>query len=100
MIVTAALAWWDERPEDLVDCVKGMANVADRVIALDGAYRRYPAATITSPADQAEAIASTAADVGLDCLILTPDRLWAGQLEKRTYLVQAAAVQSDWIVVV
>jgi len=100
MIVTAALCWWNERPADLIECVRGMANIADRVVALDGAYRRHPQATVTSPTNQAKAIRRTAAEVGLACLILAPDRLWAGQIEKRTYLLSMAAVASDWIVVV
>lgn len=100
MNITAALAWWDEEPAELADCIRGIANIADRVVALDGAYRRYPGATITSPPEQAKVIEETAAEVGLECLILEPDRLWAGQLEKRTYLVNAAAVNADWIVVV
>lgn len=100
MIVTAALAWWDERPADLAACIRGMANIADRVVAVDGAYRRYPGATVTSPQRQADTIRKTAAKVGLDCRIIAPDRLWAGQLEKRTFLLNEAAKGSDWIVVV
>lgn len=100
MKITAALAWWDERPSDLAECIRGMANIADRVVAYDGAYRRYPNGTAVSDPDQYAAIRQTAAEVGLECLILTPDRLWAGQLEKRTYLYNAAAINSDWVVVV
>ena len=42
MIVTAALCWWNELPEDLDRCIRAAALIADRVVALDGAYRRYP----------------------------------------------------------
>lgn len=100
MIVTAALCWWNEKPEDLERCVAGVAQVADRIVALDGAYRRYPDATPCSNPEQADAIRKAARKHDLDCLILTPDRLWAGQVEKRTYLLNAAGVGSDWIVVV
>ena len=100
MIITAALCWWDETPEVLADCIRGIANVADRVVALDGAYRRFPGGTAASDPSQAEAIRATAQEAGLDCLVLTPDRLWAGQLEKRTLLYQMAAIGSDWVVVV
>ena len=100
MIVTAALSWWNEPLADLEAAVRSMANIADRVVALDGAYRRFPGATITSPPEQAEVIRRTAAEVGLECLVLEPDRLWAGQLEKRTYLYNLAAIGSDWIMVV
>ncbi len=100
MNVTAALCWWNERPEDLARCVRGVANIADRIVALDGAYRRYPGATVTSDRRQREAIRKTAEEMGLECLILEPDRLWAGQIEKRSHLLALAAVGSDWIVTV
>lgn len=100
MTITAALCWWNERPEDLVRCVRGVANIADRLVALDGAYVRYPGATIRSDPRQGEAIRRAAEAAGLDCLVVVPDRLWAGQVEKRSHLLALAAVGSDWIVTV
>jgi hypothetical protein len=100
MIVTAALCWWDEPVHKLEMTVRSWANIADRVVALDGAYRRFPGASIRSDPAQAEAIRRTAEKAGLECLVLAPDRLWAGQLEKRTFLYQLAAIGSDWVLVV
>lgn len=100
MIVTAALIWYDERPADLERCVRGMATIADRVIAVDGAYRRYPDAAISSPKEQADVIFQTAKDIGLDCMVHIPTRLWAGQVEKRSFTLVHAAAQSDWLAVV
>ena len=100
MKVTAALCWFDERPSDLEACVTGIANIADRVVAVDGAYRRFPGGEPSSPPSQAKTIRRVATDLGMECLISTPDRLWAGQLEKRTFLYQTAALGSDWVVVV
>lgn len=100
MIVTGVLAWWDEPPELLDACIRGLGAVADRVVAVDGAYRRYPGATITSPPEQAAAIRDAAKAVGLDCLVLEPDRLWVGQVEKRSFTLNAGAVGSDWLAVV
>jgi hypothetical protein len=100
VIVTAALAWWDEPPETLDACIRSVAAVADRVVAIDGAYSRYPDATVTSPAGQAEAIRAAAEAAGMECLVLQPDRLWRGQVEKRTALLSLAAAGSDWIAVV
>jgi hypothetical protein len=100
MIVTGALCWWNERPEDLDACVRGLGNVADRVVALDGAYQRYPEATVHSPEDQLDAIREAARAANLDCLIVQPDRLWAGQVEKRSNLLALAGVGSNWIVTV
>jgi hypothetical protein len=98
--VTGALCWWNERPADLDRCIRGVATIADRVVALDGAYRRYPGATVRSDPAQATAIRRACEKAGIGCLILEPDRLWAGQIEKRSHLLALAAVGSDWIVTV
>ena len=99
-IVTASLVWWDEPPETLRECVLGAARVCDRIVAVDGAYRRYPGATGTSPPEQAAAISEAARDAGIECLVVSPDRLWAGQVEKRTHALALAAIGSDWVAVV
>jgi hypothetical protein len=77
-----------------------MATIADRLVAVDGAYARYPGATKGSPIDQVEAIAEAANEVGIEVVGVFPDRLWAGQVEKRSYALQKAAEDSDWIAVV
>lgn len=100
LVITAALCWWNERPIDLDRCIRGVAQIADRLVALDGAYVRYPGATIASDAKQHKAIRDACRKYGLECLILVPDRLWAGQIEKRSQLLAMAAVGSDWIVTV
>lgn len=96
MIVTAALNWWNEPIEMLTAAVASVAAVADRIVALDGAYRRYPKATIASDPAQAEAIRSVALDNGIEPLVVKPNRLWAGQIEKRTELMRLASDGSDW----
>lgn len=100
MIVTAALIWYDERLEELEACVRGMANIADRVVAVDGAYRRYPGAKAASPPEQAELIRSTAADVGMEAKIHVPRHSWAGQVEKRSFVLSMASIDTDWIAIV
>lgn len=100
MLITGALCFWNERPEDLDACVRGLANIADRVIALDGAYVRYPNATPRSSDAEVAAIREAATAVGLGCLVLQPDRLWAGQIEKRSYLLSIAANTSAWVATV
>lgn len=96
MIVTAALAWFDEPLEQLDECVRSLPVIADRLVAVDGGYSRYPGAKAKSPAAQAAQIRKTAKDVGLDVVIHTPDKLWAGQVQKRSFLIQQAALGSDW----
>jgi SOS-response transcriptional repressor LexA len=100
MIVTAALAWWNESPKFLTACVLALGNIADRLVAVDGAYRRYPDATIKSPVSQVRAIRAAAKAAGIECVIVQPDELWAGQVAKRTFLLREAANGSDWVLVV
>ena len=99
MIVTASLVWWNELPADLERCVRGLATIADRLVAVDGAYRRYPGATRTSPQSQWKAIERAAAQVGIEVDIRAHNYLWAGQVEKRAYALSEAAKGSDWVAV-
>ena len=100
MIVTACLVWWNESPSDLEACVRGIATVADRLVAVDGSYSRYPGATVRSAVEQEEVIRDTASQLGLDHSVVVPDRLWAGQVEKRAYALARASEGSDWVAVV
>jgi hypothetical protein len=94
------LAFWNEKPADLAACVKGAARIADRIVAVDGAYRRYPDATAKSSHWQVKAIEKAAAEAGIECVIHQPDELWAGQIAKRTFLLREASKDADWVVVV
>jgi hypothetical protein len=98
VIVTAALIWFNEKAADLKACVEGMATVADRLVAVDGAYARYPGATVRSPKAQEQAIRRAADNVGIDVEIVIPDELWPGQVAKRGFALARATEGSDWIV--
>lgn len=100
MNICAGVVWWNERPDDIRRCVQGIANIADRILAVDGAYSRYPGATVTSDEDQYDAFKSAADEFNLELRIYRPDRLWAGQVEKRDFLMNAASKWSDWVAVV
>ncbi len=97
MLITAALAWFDEDPEDLDRFVRSLDGFVDRLVAVDGGYERYPGAEIRSNRDEEEAIRDACADIGLPVDIVIPDTLWRGQVEKRTFLIQRAAEDSDWV---
>jgi hypothetical protein len=99
-LVTAALSWYDEPPDLLEACIRGAAEIADRIVAVDGAYRRYPDAKVTSPFRQVKVIRDTAARLGIECDVYVPNRLWAGQVEKRSFLVQRAAEDSEWLALI
>ena len=100
MKIAAALIWYDEPPELLAACIRGAAEIADRIVAVDGAYRRYPGAQIASPPEQAETIRVTATEVGLECDVYLRDQLWAGQVEKRSFLCERASEGADWIAMI
>lgn len=100
VIVTAALAWFDEPLHELDGCVRSLATVADRLVAVDGGYSRFPGAAVSSAPEQAEVIRAAAADVGLDVSVVVPGRVWAGQCEKRSHMMRWAADGSDWVAVV
>lgn len=97
MKVTAVLQWYDEPPELLDRCIRSLAVVADHLLAVDGAYARFPGGKPASSPEQAEAIRMAADAIGLDCTVLVPDRLWAGQVEKRDVMFGLASIDSDWV---
>jgi len=78
--------------------------VADRVVAVDGGYRRYPGAKAASPSDQADVIRKTAEEVGLECVMHIPKTVWAGQVAKRSFMLQMATngadLKTDWFMAV
>jgi hypothetical protein len=94
--ITAALAWFDEAPEDLDRFVRALPGAVDRLVALDGGYERYPGAAASSPPAEKNAILEAAKDVGLP-VIFGESRLWVGQLQKRNALIRLAGEDSDWI---
>jgi hypothetical protein len=97
VIVTAALAWFDERPEDLDRYVRSLAGFCDRLVAVDGPYERYPRSRVGAGLAEEKAIARAANAIGLDYRINTSPHIWRGQVEKRNYLYEFAAEGSDWI---
>lgn len=98
--MTAALAWFDEPLDELERCVRALPAIADRLVAVDGGYSRWPGAKARSPVEQADTIRVAARVAGLDVEIVEPKRVWSGQCEKREHLMNLAAEGSDWIVVV
>ncbi len=96
MIVTAALAWYDEAPEDLDRFVRALPIACDRLVAVDGGYERYPGAYCRSDRAEEAAIREAAKDVGIDLTLQIPTRVWVGQVQKRNYLYRLAAEGSDW----
>lgn len=101
MKIIGCLIWYDEQPSMLATAVQGLAQIADEIIAVDGAYALFPKARTRSHPNQAEAIirAAEAANVGVT--IHRPSRLFFGnEIEKRNLSLQLAAPfcdEGDWI---
>lgn len=100
MRLAAALCWFDEEPETLDRCVRAVGRFADAIVAVDGAYSRWPVEGTVSHPSQAAAIAEAAADTGTEALIVTPQRRWRGQVEKRDAMMALATLNSEWVCVV
>jgi hypothetical protein len=100
--VAAALCWFDEAPERLTRCVERLAGVADVLVALDGRWDMFPHERNISPIDQAEALHAAAAAIGLPVLDETcrVDTPWPSQVVKRGTLMQLAAREGDWVLVI
>lgn len=100
MKVTAVLAWFDESPETLDRCVRSLAGVADRLVALDGPWEHFPHESASSPRVQHDAIMSAAASLE-SVTVMPSNRPWRSQVAKRAALLELARiVGSDWLLVI
>lgn len=101
MRLTGCLAWYEEPPLLLYECVASLAGLCDRVVAVDGGYQGLiPGAAGKSAPGQLEAIFEGAAAAGIVADVVVPDEAWPGQVAKRDYLMRRAANGSDWLLVV
>lgn len=99
MIVTAAMSYYDDDLALLDRCLRSLPLVADRLVVCDGRYARYmPDAPAGSPPEHLTFIRSTCKEIGLPVTIDKPRRVYAGQVEKRSRLLELASQGSDWIV--
>lgn len=101
MVITAALCWWNEQPAWLERCVSSLAGRVDRLVSCDAAwegidYGHEP----TSPIEQQEALRDAADEIGLEHVAWSILGVWKSQVYKRIHLMQEAAKNSDWILVI
>lgn len=101
MRICAALSWFDEEPVLLDRCVRSLDGVADCLVALDGVWNGFPAASARSPAEQSATITAAAEHVGLEVRCMSR-RGWRSQVEKRSSLFRAGwdAFRPDWVLVI
>ena len=100
MKITAALAWFDE-PVDFLDrCVRSLSGLVDELYALDGAWEHQPNAATFSGTEQEDTIWRAARDVGLPLRVSVPHEIFESQVHKRQVLMENAAENADWVLVI
>jgi hypothetical protein len=97
--ITGLLAWFDETPETLDRCVRSLACVCDRLIALDGRWELFPGEAFVSPEDQRDAILEAARGAGVAGMLVAPGSVFASQVAKRAMLMSLAG-DTDWLLVI
>lgn len=100
MKICAALCFYLEPPSFLTRCVASLAGIADHLVALDGPWRLFPDAGMTSTDAEYAAIQEMAAAGGLGLTIEAPDEPYENQVAKRAALMALAAEHGDWVIVV
>lgn len=97
----ALLSWFDEPPELLVTCIRGLARAGvDHLVAVDGRYALYRADTDLSSPGEYAAIILACRELGMACTVHSPTGPWrGGEVEKRTFLFALGwqvAEPGDW----
>lgn len=99
MKCVAVLIWYDEDHRLLYENVRSWGEIADAVVAVDGAFKGYPGGKPWSRPIQREHIEHAAASQGMELLTYCPDHLWAGHAEKRSFalkLAESITGPEDW----
>lgn len=104
MNLHALLAFYDEPPDQLIKCMRGLERAGvDHVIAVDGAYDLYPDGANTSHPNQHAALDLACMHMKMGLTLHVPKTVWAGnEVEKRTFLFSlawACATEGDWFFV-
>ncbi|MCQ9178721.1 hypothetical protein KMT30_06685 [Streptomyces sp. IBSBF 2953] len=104
MRVIGMLSWYEEPAPWLAECVAGLAQLCDHLIAVDGPYAMFPGATRkpASGSEQADTIARAAAGAGIGCTIHVPREPWWGnEVAKRDSMFRLAMTMArpgvDWL---
>jgi hypothetical protein len=87
--VIAALIFYRQTPERLYRCVKSLEGSCDGVVALDGPFAGLEG-DLYSPADNYEAIADAAEEIGVEYRAFKCEEPWRGEPEKRTAAARSA----------
>lgn len=98
MKIIGLLSWYEEDPAWLAEAVAGASRVCDHIVAVDGAYGRFPGADKKpfSSTEQARTIQSAAAGAGIGCTIHVRRDPWVGnEVEKRDFMYRLGSVYAE-----
>lgn len=98
MKITAALCWYAETPETLSRCAKSLAGYCDTLVAFGGRWEGFPEVIGDDEDAQALALVEGCDEVGLFYEVGFGE--WETQVEKRAALMEHAANDSDWVLVI
>lgn len=98
------LCFYDEPPDQLVACVRGLERAGvDHLIAVDGAYALYPEGANTSHPNQHAALDLACLHYDIGLTLHVPEKVWEGnEVQKRSFmfaLAWACARENDWFFV-
>lgn len=106
MRIANTLIWFDEDPGDLRRMILSLAGFVDALVAIDGAFERFPSRVAASAPEQAAAIVDACAETEIELLLHRPNEKgrWFGyhgeEVAKRTACLRACGLlQPDWILV-
>lgn len=94
--IAAVLCWYDEPPHFLDRCIRSLADIADILVAHDGAWHPYPSPQPRSPREQHQTLADSSRAAGLT-LLAPASKIWSSQIAKRAAAAHAASQRADWI---
>lgn len=102
MKLVAALAWFDEPVEFLDRLARSLAGHVDELVALDGAWARYPDGHASSAREQRDVLRVACEETDLPLHLEVPRGVWPSQVAKRQRLFDIAikARRADWVLVV
>ena len=99
--ITAALCWYDEKPEHLERLVRSLEGVCSHLVTVDGRWLHFPGAVEDSPEAQRAAIATAADKIGIGLSYFNSGKVgWADQVTKRSFLMQQACKHGEWVLVI
>lgn len=99
--ITAALCWYDERPEHIERLIFSLVGVCSHLVAVDGRWLHHPGEAEDSPEPQRAALANAVSEAGLGLSYFTSGGVgWADQTTKRSFLMQQACRHGDWVLVI